>query len=159
MVVSKIDGSVSYPELKKVYPEDSEMASDLYEIQVHGVNIVIAVGTAKDTFTGKGLLYYPVYLVKKNRTATQIGVYEMLQSNQLRYLNNENNLDVEKLDDPLIYTFATPTYIESRRLVPESEIQAREHRRTKKETLEVIWKKAKLMNVEIATLKKMKTWI
>ena len=132
MVLSKIDDSVSYPELKKVYPEDSKMASDLYEIQARGVNIVVAVGSAKDGFKNKGILYYPVYLVKKNRTATQIGVYEILQSNQLRYLNNENNLDVENLDDPLIYTFATPTYLESKRLVPESENKAREHRRSKK---------------------------
>ena len=132
MVLSKIDDSVSYPELKKVYPEDSKMASDLYEIQARGVNIVVAVGSAKDTFKGKGILYYPVYLVKKNRTATQIGVYEILQRNQLRYLNNENNLDVENLDDPLIYTFATPAYLESKRLIPETETQAREHRRSKK---------------------------
>jgi predicted NAD-dependent protein-ADP-ribosyltransferase YbiA (DUF1768 family) len=132
MVLSKIDDSVSYPELKKVYPEDSKMASDLYEIQARGVNIIVAVGSAKDGFKNKGILYYPVYLVKKNRTATQIGVYEILQRNQLRYLNNDNNLDVENLDDPLIYTFATPTYLESKRLVPESETQAREHRRSKK---------------------------
>ena len=121
MVLSKIDGSISYPELKKVYPEDSKMEAELYEIQVNNVDIIVAVGSAKDTFKSKGVVYYPVYLVKKNKTATQIGVYEILQSNQLRYLDNENNLDVEKLDEPLIYTFVTPTYLETKRLVPEVE--------------------------------------
>ena len=121
MVLSKIDGSISYPELKKVYPEDSKMEAELYEIQVNNVDIIVAVGAAKDTFKTKGVVYYPVYLVKKNKTATQIGVYEILQSNQLRYLDNENNLDVEKLDEPLIYTFVTPTYLETKRLVPEVE--------------------------------------
>jgi hypothetical protein len=121
MVLSKIDGSISYPELKKVYPEDSKMEAELYEIQVNNVDIIVAVGTAKDTFKTKGVVYYPVYLVKKNKTATQIGVYEILQSNQLRYLDKENNLDVENLDEPLIYTFVTPTYLETKRLVPEVE--------------------------------------
>ena len=121
MVLSKIDGSISYPELKKVYPEDSKMEAELYEINVNNVDIIVAVGAAKDTFKNKGVVYYPVYLVKKNKTATQIGVYEILQSNQLRYLDNENNLDVEKLDEPLIYTFVTPTYLETKRLVPEVE--------------------------------------
>ncbi len=121
MVLSKIDDSISYPELKKVYPEDSQMEADLYEIQVHNVDIIIAVGKVRDTFKNKGIVYYPVYLVKKNKTATQIGVYEMLESNQLRYLDNHNNLDVEKLDEPLIYTFVTPTMIEAKRMVPEAE--------------------------------------
>jgi hypothetical protein len=121
MVLSKIDDSISYPELKKVYPEDSQMEADLYEIQVHNVDIIIAVGKVRDTFKNKGVVYYPVYLVKKNKTATQIGVYEMLESNQLRYLDNNNNLDVEKLDEPLIYTFVTPTMIEAKRMVPEAE--------------------------------------
>jgi hypothetical protein len=121
MVLSKIDDSISYPELKKVYPEDSQMEADLYEIQVHNVDIIIAVGKVRDTFKNKGIVYYPVYLVKKNKTATQIGVYEMLESNQLRYLDNNNNLDVEKLDEPLIYTFVTPTMIEAKRMVPEAE--------------------------------------
>ena len=65
MVLSKIDGSISYPELKKVYPEDSKMEAELYEIQVNNVDIIVAVGAAKDTFKNKGLVYYPVYLVKK----------------------------------------------------------------------------------------------
>ena len=121
MVLSKIDDSISYPELKKVYPEDSQMEADLYEIQVHNMDIIIAVGKVRDTFKNKGIVYYPVYLVKKNKTATQIGVYEMLESNQLRYLDNHNNLDVEKLDEPLIYTFVTPTMIEAKRMVPEAE--------------------------------------
>jgi hypothetical protein len=121
MVLSKIDDSISYPELKKVYPEDSQMEADLYEIQVHNVDIIIAVGKVRNTFKNKGIVYYPVYLVKKNKTATQIGVYEMLESNQLRYLDNHNNLDVEKLDEPLIYTFVTPTMIEAKRMVPEAE--------------------------------------
>ena len=124
MVLSKIDDSISYPELKKVYPEDSQMEADLYEIQVHNVDIIIAVGKVRDTFKNKGIVYYPVYLVKKNKTATQIGVYEMLESNQLRYLDNNNNLDVEKLDEPLIYTFVTPTMIEAKRMVPEAEGEA-----------------------------------
>ena len=67
MVLSKIDGSISYPELKKVYPEDSKMEAELYEIQVNNVDIIVAVGSAKDTFKTKGVVHYPVYLVKKTR--------------------------------------------------------------------------------------------
>ena len=87
MVLSKIDGSISYPELKKVYPEDSKMEAEQYEKQVNNVDIIVAVGSAKDTFKIKGVVYYPVYLVKKNKTATQIGVYEIKASDYITFLS------------------------------------------------------------------------
>ena len=123
MVLSKIDSSISYPELKKMYDEDSKMESTLYEIEVHGVDIIIAVGNARKDFEnkGEGVLFYPIYLVKTNNKVVQIGVYEIVANQLLKYLDDDNNIDVEKLNDPLIFKFVTKTMLEKERLLPEVE--------------------------------------
>ena len=76
MVLSKINSSISYPELKKTNPEDSNMETDLYEISVKGVDVVIAVGNPRHDFQKKNVVYYPVYLVKKNNKVAKLKIIE-----------------------------------------------------------------------------------
>lgn len=119
MVLSKLDKGVSYPELKSVDPDDFKKEASLYEIDAKDVNIIIAVGNAKKNFEDKNITYFPVYLVKTNNKVIQIGLYELFTTDLLNYMDEEGNLEVEKLDDPLIYTFVTKKMLENLRLVPE----------------------------------------
>jgi predicted NAD-dependent protein-ADP-ribosyltransferase YbiA (DUF1768 family) len=119
MVLSKLNSKISYPELKKMYIDDLKLEADLYEIEVHGIDIIIAIGNAKKDFEDKGILFYPIYLVKSNNKVVQIGVYEIQADNLLKYLDNDNNIDVETLDEPLIFKFSTREMLEKKRLVPE----------------------------------------
>ena len=48
-----------------------------------------------------------------------------------------NNLDIEKIDEPLIYTFVTKEMLESLRLVPEVPLMESS---TKKEKIMVLYK-------------------
>ena len=61
MVLSKLENDLSYPELKSVDVEDLKMEANLYQLEVKGVDIIIAVGSAKNNFEyllfpAKGLL-------------------------------------------------------------------------------------------------------
>ncbi len=105
MVLSKIDKTISYPELKKVDPADIDYESDLYQIEVNGIPIIIAIGKIKDTFEDKNVSFIPIYLVKYNDKVIQIGVYEFISSERLNYTDSNLNLDIEKLNEPLIYNF------------------------------------------------------
>jgi predicted NAD-dependent protein-ADP-ribosyltransferase YbiA (DUF1768 family) len=120
MVLSKLDKALSYPELKSVDPDDFKKEANLYEIETKDVSIIIAVGHAKKNYEEKNITYFPVYLVKTNNKVIQIGVYELFTTDLLNYMDEDGNLEVEKLDDPLIYTFATKKMLENLRLVPES---------------------------------------
>ena len=66
MVVSKINSSVSYPEIKSVDKTDLKLEANLYEIEAHGVDIIIAIGNIKNTFEPENISYFPIYLVKHN---------------------------------------------------------------------------------------------
>ena len=134
MVVSKIDKSVNYPELKKVDPNDLSKESNLFQITVSNIDmdIIIAIGSANKTFANKNITFFPVYLVKNNNNVIQIGIYEIPSINVLDYMDEEGELDIERLDEPLLYTFATKEYITKLRLIPESEeIEQKEKDRKK----------------------------
>lgn len=119
MVVSKINNDVSYPELKSVDAGDLKTEANLFQLEILDVDVIIAVGNAKNTFEDKNILYFPIYLVKKNNKVIQIGVYEIKATDYISYLDELNNLDVEKLNEPLIYTFVTKNMLHNLRLEPD----------------------------------------
>ena len=123
MVLSKIDSEISYPELKSVDSDDFKKEANLYQIEIDGIEVIIAVGNSKNTFEDKNILFFPVYLVKHNNKVIQIGVYEMKASDYISHLDDSNNLDVEKLNDPLIYNFVTDSMLKKNRMEPEKPLR------------------------------------
>jgi predicted NAD-dependent protein-ADP-ribosyltransferase YbiA (DUF1768 family) len=119
MVLSKLNSDVSYPELKSVDSGDLKTEANLYQLEIKEVDIIVAIGNAKNTFEDKNIIYFPIYLVKYNNKVVQIGVYEIKASDYLSYLDDYNNLDVEKMEEPLIYSFATKEYINKLHLKPD----------------------------------------
>ena len=123
MVLSKINSRISYPELKSVDSGDLKMEANLYQLEILGVDVIIAVGNAKNTFEEENILYFPVYLVKFNNKVIQIGVYEITATDYMNNLDESNNLDVEQLDEPLIYKFVTKEKLNELRLKPDEPIR------------------------------------
>lgn len=126
MVLSQLNNNVSYPELKSVDYGDLKLEANLYQLEIKGVDVIIAVGNAKNTFEDKNILYFPIYLVKYNNKVIQIGVYEIKASDYITFLDSYNNLDVEKLYEPLIYSFATTDTLSKLRLEPDVPIRKTE---------------------------------
>jgi predicted NAD-dependent protein-ADP-ribosyltransferase YbiA (DUF1768 family) len=121
MVVSKIDNSISYPESRIVMAQDKELKVELYSIVIKDINVVIAIGSSINTYTKKNIIYYPIYMIKNNNKAVQIGLYEIQSSNLLTITDENGELDLDKLDNPLIYVFATKKFILDNRLVLSSD--------------------------------------
>ena len=124
MVLSKLDGSISYPELKQVNLVDLKKESNLYQIEIDTdsipkIDVIVAIGNAVKTFDDKDVIFFPIYLVKKNHKVIQIGVYEIESKNIVNYTDENNNLEVEKVDYPLIYSFVSRELLDKERLVPE----------------------------------------
>jgi hypothetical protein len=125
MVLSTINPSVSYPEIKSVNQSDlRKVVDNLYQIKVLGVDVIIAVGSAKNNFKSKGITYFPVYLVKQNNKVVQIGLYE-IENDVITRLDEDGNLDIENIGEPLIYkSFVKPEMLRRLRLVPETPLDS-----------------------------------
>lgn len=138
MVLSKINSSVSYHEMKSVNSNDINNKSNLYQIEANDVDIMIAIGKINNTYEDKDIFYFPVYLVKHNNKVIQIGLYEITVSNFPDYLDKDNNLVVENFDDPLIYSFATTEFLNRLRAVPEKSFKQMVEEDTHKNLLEEV---------------------
>jgi ribA/ribD-fused uncharacterized protein len=120
MVLSKINNNVIYPELKIVLKDDLNLEANLYQVEIENIDIIIAVGNIKRTFEAENIIYYPIYLVKYNNKVIQIGVYEILAEKYLDYLDENNVLNVDKFNNPLIYKFVNKSMLMKLRMKPSS---------------------------------------
>lgn len=106
MVKSLLNNKVSYPEKKNMFEEDKNYDASLYEIELLGTQVVIALGQPKYDFLDYRLTYYPIYLVKDGKVNAQIGIYEILSQEAPNVLDEDGDIDVSLLGNPLLYDFS-----------------------------------------------------
>ena len=111
MVQSILNTNVNYPEIKKLDPEDNDYDASMYEINILGIDIVIAIGQAKYSFIDNNIIYYPIYFVDDEKVSSQIGVYEILADQLPNIIDDDGDVDLDKVDNPLIYSFVTENTI------------------------------------------------
>ena len=119
MVQSKIDKTINYPETKQLNEEDKDYDADLFEISLFNEDRIIAVGQVKFTFIEKNVVYFPVYIIKNERVDSQIGVYEIFADRQPSILDEDGDIDIDKLGELLLYSFVTENYIKGDTSTPD----------------------------------------
>ena len=108
MVNSILDSSLKYIDVKKIQEEDMAYNAPLYEIELYpGFDAHIVLGNVSYTYINKNILYLPVYLIKDKYVVLQIGVYEVRADKYAEYLDDDGDLNIEKLSNPfpLYYSF------------------------------------------------------
>jgi len=111
MVSSRLHNDVNYPENKSIDPEDKGLKTIMYEIEVLDVPIVIVLGNAKYTFSKKGIIYYPFYVISDNKVKSQLGVFETNIDQTIKLIDEDGDIDIGKLGEPLLYSFVNKRYI------------------------------------------------
>ena len=111
MVSSRINPKIKYIEVKTIDPEDSGHISSIYEIELFDILVAIVLGKPKYTYSQQDVVYYPVYIISNNKIKSQIGVYELESNKVLTLLDSDGDLEIYKLEAPLLYEFVNKKYI------------------------------------------------
>lgn len=102
MVKSLINSSINYPEHKTLYEEDKGYEASLYKVNILDDDVVIALGQTKYI---NNVLFYPIYLVENNKVTIQIGVYEVAVADAATIMDEDGDVDVSLLGEPLLFPF------------------------------------------------------
>ncbi len=133
MVKSILDSTLDYSESPKIDPTDLDYDASLYETAIYDKDIIFALGKPKYTYIDNNIIYYSIYLVENDEITIQIGVYEILASEQENILDTNGDIDLNKFDEPLLFAF---TYERMRTGVLEgkAETQGKADTQSKAET-------------------------
>ena len=106
MVKSLLNKKIDYNEIRGIDSSDEEFDANLYETKVFSKTIVFALGQPNYLYIDQNIIYYPIYLVENDEIKTQIGIYEIIATNQENILDADGDIDLNKFDKPLLYSFA-----------------------------------------------------
>jgi len=115
MVYSNINGTVFFKETTDIDPEDIGHETTIHEMEIHQKRVLIVFGKIKHTFINRNVVYIPIYLVVRHKVSKQIGVIEMHKDDILTIFeeSDNNEIDLEKLDEPLMFSFVDETFIDN----------------------------------------------
>ena len=123
MVFSRIDSNVVYPELRKVYKEDLDQEAELYELELENEDITVALGTHRRVANNDNLVFFPIYKINPNNKAIQIGVYELPKRQLPRVLDEDGDVDIDLLGEPLLFPSVSQPKAQPK-AQPEAQAQA-----------------------------------
>lgn len=112
MVYSNLNSTIFYKESGTIDDEDIGHESTLYEMELFNKQIVICFGKIKHTFIQRNVVYLPIYLVVHYKTKQQIGLLEFDKDEALGLFDNENDVDLSKIPQPMLFGFVNEEYID-----------------------------------------------
>lgn len=112
MVVSKLSKNINYAEKMRLDSEDIDHNATSYNVNIKDFDLLIAIGKEKYTYINKNVIYFPIYLIKDERVFNQIGIYEIYSHKLPNILDEDGDIDLDELGDPLLYSFVDKKYLE-----------------------------------------------
>ena len=112
MVYSNLNSTIFYKETGDIDNEDIGHESTLYEMELFNKQIVVCFGKVKHTFIQRNVVYIPIYLVVHHKTKKQIGLLEFDKNDILGLLDDENEIDLSKIPQPILFGFVDKEFID-----------------------------------------------
>ena len=116
MVKSNINKTIDYPETKRIEKEDYDLESSTYHISFQHLNeneYTVVFGNVNNSHFHKGIVYYPMYLVADGEVKSQIGVIEFETESLPAILDEDGDIDPNKIDRFVLYNFVNDAFLEN----------------------------------------------
>ena len=107
MVFSNIDSTIEYEEIRNIdkHDVDEEIPTYVYRGRIFNQDIKFVLGKPKFDYVEQNIIHFNIYLVKDKSIIGRMGIYEVKNNVYTNLLDDEGNVIVEKLDEPLIFDF------------------------------------------------------
>ena len=114
MVQSKLHQNIQYVESHALDEGDLGHESAQYEFDLFpGKVYVIAIGKQRDDYSHYNVFYFPIYLIGPgDRIKAKIGVFEVDAKKVLNVFDDDDDLDLDRLEDPLLFQNITEEFVE-----------------------------------------------
>lgn len=112
MVSSLLNKKVSYKEDSDIDSEDRGHKAEPYDFILFDKELVVVFGKPKYTKIQYGVVFFPIYLVVNETISAQIGVVEVPKNKVLSMIDEDSQLIVDKIDNPLLFSFVTEKYVD-----------------------------------------------
>lgn len=94
--------------------EESLKSNKSPQKKIENFEVAIVLGKPHSPLQATGnseIVYYPIYLLSKKKVYSQIGVFEIKSSEKKDILDEDGDIDLSKLDDPLLFDFVTSEFL------------------------------------------------
>lgn len=112
MVVSVLNKEINYHENKGLNTEDSDLDASIYETEILSVPLQIVVGDQQFLYIEKNIVFIPIYLIHNGEFIEKIGIYEILADQVIGLLDEDGDIDITLLDEPLLFSYVDKVYLE-----------------------------------------------
>ena len=111
MLQSIIDDTIEYIEDKEIEEYDKGKEVSLFEMEIFGIKMILAVGMVKNFFKSKNILYVPVYVIVSKDNVEKIGYYEFYSNSISEILDADGDLDLSIMEGPLLFDYVDGDYL------------------------------------------------
>jgi hypothetical protein len=113
--------SIKYDEEQIIMEQDIGIDVDVYELEIYHKTVQVIIGKESKKYVHRGVLWYSIYAIVKNRIKSRLGVIEILSKDYNVY-DVKNKTPDFTLYVPILFSFVNSSFID--KLNPEtSEIE------------------------------------
>ena len=120
MVKSQINSDINYLETTTCNKNDKNVESFAILLTIMGIDVVTLIGNKDEKYTDKGVIFFPIYLMNNEEFVSKIGVFE-IPNDFISTVYENDELNVEILNDPLLFSFVDNEYLKKYTYVVEGE--------------------------------------
>jgi len=115
MVLSQLKTSINYDEEQHIEEQDKGISADTFNLQCFHKSVQVVIGKANLKYSHRGLLYYSIYAIVKNKIRTRLGIIEV-PAKKYKVFDVENKTPDFTLYEPIFFKFVDTQFIN--RLAP-----------------------------------------
>ncbi len=121
MITSNIDSKVEYAITNSIDKTDLNHEAFVYNAKIYNKHIKFVLGTPRFDFLSNNIMYFNIYLANNGSVVSKIGIYETNNTDYASLLDSNGDVDLNKMSEPIIFSFAKPLIMNNYELIDKFE--------------------------------------